>query len=359
MARWLTQQQTAGSDRMAHKPWRRKVVAVVIAVMTVGLTACSVGSDGAASTSSSGSGKVSVGFAPLGLSLPILADAYQAAVTQSKQDHIRLQAIVSGSYVEAAEQQAGSQTLLNEGVKALMIDPSDSDAIGVTVKQANAQHVPVVMFIANDLGGGKVTSYVAANEEQISYQLSTAIFKMLGGNGEVGYIQGDIRQEAGYLREQGFRAALKQYPNIKLVAYGQATGFSESLAETLATNMLTAHPGIRAIITAYDGLTDGALAAAQAAHTNVLLAGVDGECQTLHDIWIGSETATADELWTNIAATAVNTAVKAAEGKSVPNRIVTPSYVITKPIMSEIINGTYPGETSLLKAQIQQGINGC
>jgi len=223
---------------------------------------------------------------------------------------------------------------------------------------ANQDHVPVVMQIGGDTGAGKPTTYIAADEVKVGHDVAVAVFKAIGGQGEVGYIQGSISQEAGALREKGFRQALAEYPNIKLVAYGVG-GWLESKSQIVATNMLTAHPDLKAIITNYDGMTDGALAAVQAAHAHVLLAGVDGECQTLKDIWDGTETVTGDELWTNIGAESVRVGVEAAQGKPIPPRIYTPSYVIDKQAEQQILQGTYLGETPMLKEQVQKAVNGC
>jgi ribose transport system substrate-binding protein len=310
------------------------------------------------SAGQSPSSKIVVGYLPTGISLPIIADAYHAAEQEAAALHVEFKAIANPQYETAEQQNNEARNLLAEGVSALIIDPADSKAIGQVVALANQDHVPVVMQIGGDTGEGQPTTYIAADEVKVGYDVAVAVFKALGGKGEIGYIQGSISQEAGALREKGFRQALEQYPDIKLVAYGVG-GWLESKSQTVATNMLTAHPDLKAIITNYDGMTDGALAAVQAAHAHVLLAGVDGECQTLNDIWQGTETVTGDELWTNIGAESVKVAVDAAEGKSIPPRIYTPSYVIDKQAEQEILQGTYPGETPILKEQIQKAVNGC
>jgi ABC-type sugar transport system substrate-binding protein len=302
--------------------------------------------------------KIVVGYLPTGISLPIIADAYRAAQQEAAALHVDFKAIANPQYETAEQQNNDARNLLAEGVSALIIDPADSQAIGQAVALANQDHVPVVMQIGGDTGAGHPTTYIAADEVKIGYDVAVAVFKALGGKGEIGYIQGSISQEAGSLREKGFRQALTEYPDIKLVAYGVG-GWLESKSQIVATNMLTAHPELKAIITNYDGMTDGALAAVQAAHAHVLLAGIDGECQTLNDIWRGTETVTGDELWTNIGAESVRVAVQAAEGKPIPPRIYTPSYVIDKQAEQEILQGTYPGETPMLKEQIQKAVNGC
>lgn len=312
----------------------------------------------APANSDSSSSKVVVGYLPTGISLPIIADAYHAAQQEAAALHVGFKAIANPQYETAEEQNNDARNLLAEGVSVLVIDPADSQAIGQAVAMANRDHVPVVMQIGDDTGAGHPATYIAADEVKIGYDVAVAVFKALGGKGEIGYIQGSISQAAGYSREKGFRQALKEYPGIKLVAYGVG-GWLESQSQTVATNMLTAHPQMQAIITDYDGMTDGALAAVKAAHAHVLLAGVDGECRTLADIWEGTETVTGDELWTNIGAQSVQVAVQAAEGKPVPPRIYTPSYVIDKQAEQEILKGTFPGETPMLKQQIEKAVSGC
>lgn len=349
--------------RMRTSKMRGRVVIGVVCLVVAGtLAACGSSSDGG-SSGGGGSGQKSnssivIGYLPTGLSLPIIADAYHAAEDEAKQLGVQFKAVADPQYETAEGQNNEGRQLLAQGIDALVIDPADSHAIGTLVQAANREDVPVIMQIGGDTGAGHPETYMAANETKGEYRASVAIFKMLGGNGNVAYIQGDIAQEAGALREKGFRQALKQYPNINLVAYGSA-GFSEPQAQKLATDMLTAHPDLQAIITAYDGMTDGALAAANAAHQHLLLAGVDGECQTLSDIWRGTETLTVDELWTNIGAQSVKVAVQAAKGKHLPPRIYTPSFIITKHAEQQILKGTFPGEIPALKSQIQQAVHGC
>lgn len=337
---------------------RRRWWIVGSACVAVVLTA-----SGLIATSASGEGtksgkKIVIGYLPTGLSLPIIADAYHAAQAEAKALHVDFKAIANPAYETPEGQNNEGRQLLSEGISALIIDPADSHAIGQIVALANKDHIPVIMQIGGDTGAGTPTTYMSANEVKGGHDASVAVFKMLGGKGKIAYIQGSIAQEAGALREKGLRKALKEYPGIKMVAYG-AANWSESEAQKLATDMLTAHSDIQAILTAYDGMTDGALAAVKAAHSTALLAGVDGECQTLRDIWQGTETLTLDELWTNIGAQSVKVAVDAANGKKISPRIYTPSFIIDKKAEQQILKGTYPGQIPLLKAQVKQAIRGC
>jgi ABC-type sugar transport system substrate-binding protein len=347
--------QKEGEKEMT-KTWHIRVISglVCLAVLAIA-SGCgsSSGSPGASGSPGGSPSKIVVGFSITGMSLPIIADAYHAAAAEAKALGVGFRGIAKAEYTTAEGQNNEVRTLLAAGVSALVIDPADSQAIGEVVKLANQDNVPVIMVIGDNKGAGQATSYVGPNEVLVGHDQAVAIFKLLGGKGEVAYIQGSVSQGAGYFREQGFREALKEYPGIKLAAYGIAN-WSAPEAQKVARDMLTAHPGLGAILTDYDGMTQGALAAVQAAHAQVLLAGIDGEDQTLSNIWQGTVTLTGDEVWTNIAAKAVGAAVKAAQGESIPARIETPYYVITKQAMEQVLAGTFPDATPLLKAQIQK-----
>jgi ABC-type sugar transport system substrate-binding protein len=184
----------------------------------------------------------------------------------------------------------------------------------------------------------------------------------MGGKGEIGYIQGDKSHIAGQTREKGFRQALAKFPGIKLVAYGVG-GWDTAKSRDVALNFLSAHPNIKAILTNYDGMSQGAYSAAQTAHKNIMVSGVDGECPMLQSIWQGRMTATFDQIWTNISALSIDKAVDTLNGKKVPARIETPFFTVDKNVMKQVMAGTYKGGDAqalgFLKAQVKKAANGC
>jgi ABC-type sugar transport system substrate-binding protein len=331
--------------------WRGGVAVIAIAGVVAGLIL-----SGATVASSKPPLTIAYGG---NVSLAILAEAEAAAKLEAAKLGVKL--IIANSD-NASEQVPALKALLAQHPAALSVDPWDSSAIGTVVKQANALKIPVVMWISADLGGGKTATYIAGDDVSGSEAVAARIFKQMGGKGQVAYIDGDPAIYAHQQRFKGYQLALKKDPGIKQVAFGIADDDTLK-ARNLALNMLTAHPGIKAILTGYDGMTEGAVSALASLHKSVLTSGVDGECPMLQLIWQGKATATFDQLWANISSLSIEDAVAAAQGKTLPARVVTPSFTIDKAAMQQIKAGTYTGASGqpldYLKRQVQNASTGC
>jgi ABC-type sugar transport system substrate-binding protein len=320
------------------------------------------GCGGSAATGASGtSGKrvLRIGFASDLLSQPAQAEAALGAEAEAKRLGVQL---FQNHAADAAGQANGITDLFSENINALAIDPNDGKAIGTSVKEANARHIPVVMFIGTDQGGGKTATLVTTNEVQGGYAISKAMFQALGGHGQVAFIQGCICHPAGAAREKGFREALKQYPGIKLVAYGATgPGWDPTVANRIVTDQLSKNPNINGFITLTDAFADAARQAilATGGRNHALVSGYNGACPIVSEIWKGQIAMTLDQDWRNIGKVVVDEAVAAARGQHLPSLVTLPSYVIDKQAIQEIQAGTFPGETPILKTQVEAAVHGC
>ena len=261
---------------------------------------------------------------------------------------------------DAAGQASGIEDLFAKGIDVLAVDPNDGKAIGPLVKEANKRNIPVVMFVGQDLGGGKVASFITTDEKGGGYAISKAMFAKLGNKGEVAFIQGCICHPAGAAREAGFRKALKQTAGIKLVAYG-STNWDPVKANQLATDMLSKNPNINAFIALTDPMASAAYQAvlATGGKNHAIVSGYNGVCSALKNIWKGTQYATLDQNWRGIGQTAVETAVAIAKGGKVPATTTLPSYVITKAAMQQVLAGKFPGQTPSLSAAVKKAVGGC
>lgn len=309
------------------------------------------------SGSSTRSAAIVVGYSSDALSQPAQYEAHLGAVAEAKALGVKL---YEQHAPDAAGQASGINDLFAKGITVLAVDANDANAIGTTVKAANAKHIPVVTFVGGDSGGGQVASFVTTDEKAGGYAISVALFKAMGGKGQVAFIQGCTCITAGAYREDGFRKALKQYPGIKLAAYG-STNWDPVKALNLATDMLAKNPNITGIVALTDPMANSAYEAVVATHgkAHALITGYNGVCSALNQIWKGQLYGTLDQNWRGIGAQAVETAVDAAKGMKVPATITMPSYVITKPVMQQIMAGTYPNSTPSLVAAVKTATTGC
>jgi ABC-type sugar transport system substrate-binding protein len=300
---------------------------------------------------------IRVGYSSDSLAQPAQEEAHEGAVAAAKALGVQLFEVHAP---DAAGQASGIEDLFAKGIDVLAVDPNDGKAIGPLVKEANKRNIPVVMFVGQNLGGGKVASFITTDEKGGGYQISKAVFKQIGNKGQVAFIQGCTCHPAGAAREAGFRKALKQTPGVKLVAYG-STNWDPVKANQLATDMLSKNPKINAFIALTDPMADAAYRAvlATGGQNHAIVSGYNGVCSALENIWKGKQYATLDQNWRGIGEQAVQTAVAAAKGDSVKAKITLPSYVITKAAMQQVLANKFRGQTPSLTAAVKKAVGGC
>jgi ribose transport system substrate-binding protein len=115
-----------------------------------------------------------------------------------------------------SEQIADLRNLISAGVNAIIVNPSDRDALNPVIKQAADRGIVVV---AVDQAVSAPEAYVLSND-QVAYGRvgATWLFDHLHGKGNVVEMRGIDGVPADADRHQGFTEALKNYPNINVVA---------------------------------------------------------------------------------------------------------------------------------------------
>src|ERR1700722_10375505 len=126
-----------------------------------------------------------------------------------------------------SEQIADIRNLISAGANIIIINPSDRKALDPVIKQATDKGVVVV---AVDQAVSAPTAYVLTNDQTAYGELGAeALFKKLGGKGNVVELRGIDGVPADADRHAGFTEALKKYPDIKVVA-SVFTGWSADKA---------------------------------------------------------------------------------------------------------------------------------
>ncbi|MGD0721864.1 MAG: ABC transporter substrate-binding protein [Roseiarcus sp.] len=115
-----------------------------------------------------------------------------------------------------AEQIADIRNLISAGVNAIIINPSDRDALNPVIKQAADKGIVVV---AVDQAVSAPEAYVLSND-QVAYGKAGAtwLFEQLHGKGNVVEMRGIDGVPADADRHEGFTEALKAYPDIKVTS---------------------------------------------------------------------------------------------------------------------------------------------
>jgi ribose transport system substrate-binding protein len=124
--------------------------------------------------------------------------------------------IVANRNAGPAEQISDLRNLISAGANIIILNPSDREALNPVIKQAAAKGIVVV---AVDQAVSAPEAYVLSND-QVAYGRVGAewLFKHLNGKGNVVEMRGIDGVPADADRHQGFTEALKNYPDIKVVA---------------------------------------------------------------------------------------------------------------------------------------------
>jgi ribose transport system substrate-binding protein len=185
----------------------------------------------------------------LGYSAGYLTDPFQAIevnlTTEAAKKAGAKMLPVANANGDAGRQVTDFHNLIAAGAQALIVMPTDSNALAPAVDFAVSRKVPVVS-IDNGVAGGKVYMVVRANNVQMGKDACAAIGKALGGKGVVLALLGDLATSAGRERTSGFDDCMKgEFPNIQVNK--QPTYWKTDKAVSAAQTVVSSTPNLGAI----------------------------------------------------------------------------------------------------------------
>lgn len=206
--------------------------------------------------------------------------------------------------------------LLVQKPVALILTSQDSAAGEAGVKAANLAGVPVILIDEKpESGDAKFVTYIATDSVKAARDLTTWMFTQMGGKGEVAILHGVLGSTAEVQRTQGVQEALKNFPEVKLVAE-QTANWDEGEAFKATQNVLTAHPNLKAIFGESDAMALGAgRAAKQAGKSGMFIVGIDGFPTMWPAIKAGTVSATAAQIPYPMGILAVQDVTKIVKGQ--------------------------------------------
>jgi ABC-type sugar transport system substrate-binding protein len=189
--------------------------------------------------------------------------------------------------------------LISLGVDAIVTVPEDSAGICAAVEKANAAGVPFYT-VDRSPAGCKINMTVLSDNflggQQAGQKMVDMLIATYGeASGKVLEITGNLGQNVGQLRRDGFHDIVDQYPDIEVI---QKVGdWDAAIGQQIVIDVLTANPDIRGIYMHSDNVyLAGTVAAIEQVLGSVKLRGEDGhiimtsvDCGTtaLENIWSG------------------------------------------------------------------------
>jgi len=134
------------------------------------------------------------------------------------------------------EQIADLENLISQGVDAIIVNPTDREALNSVIEAAIGQGIVVVSVDQAVTAEG---AYVATNDQTAYGRVGAEwLFEQLGGEGKVVEMRGIDGVPADSDRHDGFLEALAAYPNIEVVAE-TFTGWDPSQGAQQALDLIT------------------------------------------------------------------------------------------------------------------------
>lgn len=237
--------------------------------------------------------------------------------------------VVLDSQNNPAKELSNVQDLTVRGARLLLINPTDSDAVGNAIKMANQANIPVIT-LDRVASSGKVVSHVASDNAAGGAAAADFISSKLGEGAKVIQLEGLAGTSAARERGRGFMTSAKQH-HFDILA-SQPADFDRTKGLNVMQNLLTAHPAVKAVFAQNDEMALGALRALQTAgRDDVLVVGFDGTTDGVKAVNGGKLAATVAQRPDQIGIIGVQTADKVLKGAQVPAVIPVDLKLMTKP----------------------------
>ncbi|WP_048715277.1 ribose ABC transporter substrate-binding protein RbsB [Cardiobacterium hominis] len=223
--------------------------------------------------------------------------------------------VVLDSQNDPAKELANVEDISVRGVKILLINPTDSDAVGNAIAVANQKKLPVIT-LDRAANKGQVVSHIASDNTAGGEMAGNYIAEKLGKGAKIIQLEGIAGTSAARERGAGFAKAAQAH-DFKILA-SQPADFDRSKGLNVMENLLTAQPEVQGVFAQNDEMALGALRAIQAAgKKDLVLVGFDGTDDGVKAVKGGKMAATIAQQPEKIGEIGVQTADKVLKGEKV------------------------------------------
>ena len=243
---------------------------------------------------------------------------------------VKLSVLAPEREVNIDQQVSILENQITKGVSALAVAPAGASEVLPVLDRAKAAGIPV-LIVDTDINWPSKLSYIGADNQRAGRLAGEFIVKALGEKGQVAVIRGILGVATHEDRLAGFLAAIGKAPGIQCIAV-QPANSERTLGMSVMENMLTSHPGLRAVFATNDQMALGAVEAIAARRLTgkVVIVGVDATSEAVRAVQEGRLTADVAMHPEVLGRSAVEAAIKAARGEPVAKRIDTGETLVTK-----------------------------
>lgn len=255
-----------------RKLFNVKTLVLLLAVVLLG--ACGKGDAGKSE------GKMTVGYAINNLNDTFQTYILEAAKDKAKEHDMNIR--VENAKEDLIAQQDQVNTLIQNGVDALIVVPVDTSAMDPITKAAQNADIPLIYVNRNPYAGKedkmpKNVYYVGSEEITAGIMQMEFIGEKLGGKGNIAILMGILGNEGAMKRTEGVEQVIKEkYPEMK-VLNKETAEWQRDKAIAVTENWISTYgKDINAVIANNDEMALGALQAAKKNNrSDMLIIGTD------------------------------------------------------------------------------------
>ncbi len=269
----------------------------------------------------------------LGLVLSTLNNPFFVTLRDGAQkaaDAAGTKLIIVDAQDDSAKMTAGIEDLITKKVSAILINPTDSDAVVPAIQKANDSGIPV-FTVDRGSNGGTVVSHIASDNVAGGSMAAEFLCNAIGGQGNVVELQGVAGTSAARDRGQGFNDYMTASCQGVTIVAQQTANFNRDEGLTVFENILQAQPDIAGVFAHNDEMILGAIQAAEAANrTGIVFVGFDAIDDAVQAVKDGKLAATVAQQPAEMGRLAVETALKSLNGEKVEASIPVPLSLVTQ-----------------------------
>jgi len=260
----------------------------------------------------------------LGLSLSTLNNPFFVTLKEGAEAaaaEAGAELIVVDAQDDPAKEATNIEDLIQKGVDALLINPTDADAIVPSIQKANQAGIPV-LTIDRGAAGGEVVSHIASDNVAGGSMAAEFLCDAIGGSGQVVELEGIAGTSAARDRGQGFNDYMSANCGGAEIVAKQTANFNRAEGLSVFENILQAQPDVTAVFAHNDEMILGAIEAAAAAGAEgIVFVGFDAVDDAVAAVEAGTLAATVAQQPDQIGALGVQTAVASLNGQAVEEYI--------------------------------------
>jgi ribose transport system substrate-binding protein len=298
-----------------------KIAAVTAAgALGLGLSACGAGD------TSANKGAKRIGVTVYDMSSFITAGK-EGMEAYAKANNIEL--LWNSANNDVSTQASQVDSLINQGVDAIIVVPVQADSLGPQVASAKSKNIPLLAVNAaldsKDLAGNVQPDDVAAGAQEMQMMADK-----LAGKGNIVVLQGPLGGSGEINRGKGIDQVLAKYPGIRVLAKDTANWKRDEAVNKMKNWISSFGTQIDGVVAQNDDMGLGALQALkESGRTGVPVVGIDGIEDGLNAVKSGEFIGTSLQNGSVELATGLAVANKLAKGEHTETNLVYTMPAIT------------------------------